>query len=76
MVTSKYAVGLRLPVNWEKSSTPEVAPTGCEVKENRPPALGFAEAPVEVNEPNVTPVAVGGAVGSVVPEAVVTETKS
>ena len=63
-------------MNWEKSSRPLLPPSGCAVKEKRTVALGLAEAPTEVNAPNVKPATVGGGVGSVRPELAVTCVKS
>ena len=59
-----------------KTSLPLVAPVSQFVNENLPVALGFAGVPTAINEPKVTPVAVGTGVGSVKPEPVVTEAKS
>jgi hypothetical protein len=52
------------------------APKGIPVKLKRPAALELPVTPTAEKELNVTPVAVGGGVGSVVPLVVVTDAKS
>src|SRR5437868_15044521 len=76
MVTWKNLLPFKLPEKPAKLSEASTPPSAFEVNEKRDAALGFADKPTEENEPNVTPVAVGGGVGSVVPELAVTDAKS
>ncbi len=55
---------------------PVVAPVDQPIKLNLAAAFGLGATPAAENEPKVTPVAVGGGVGSVVPLLVVTLAKS